>query len=148
MFINETEEHRLKRAKLTASWLINDFSSKCSDAGAEWNESPLPTGSIYQFVTYLVYDVIDNSKAKMLFNAMWENPTEEVHDFVDKLGLLEDHDKEIEAFIIQLVKDNPEKYAETLIKPQAINWFVGQVMKAYKGKATAQNVIAIIESLR
>ena len=60
---------------------------------------------------------------------------------VDKHGLVQVSDTgAIEAIIDRLIAANPGQAAAVVEKPQAIGWFVGQVMKETAGKANPATV--------
>jgi aspartyl-tRNA(Asn)/glutamyl-tRNA(Gln) amidotransferase subunit B len=50
----------------------------------------------------------------------------------------------LEAAVDALVAANPDKAAAVAAKPQAIGWFVGQVMKETGGKANPATLNAIL----
>ena len=52
----------------------------------------------------------------------------------------------IESEIDAIISANPEKAAAVKEKPQAIGWFVGQVMKATGGKANPAAVNSILRA--
>ena len=52
----------------------------------------------------------------------------------------------LEAMVKRLVAANPDKAAAVKAKPQAIGWFVGQVMKETGGKANPAAVNAILRA--
>ena len=51
----------------------------------------------------------------------------------------------LEAIIDRLVAANPDKAAAVKAKPQAIGWFVGQVMKETGGKANPAAVNQLLQ---
>ncbi len=51
----------------------------------------------------------------------------------------------IEKIVDEVIAANPGKVADVHAKPQAIGWFVGQVMKASGGKANPQAVNALLK---
>jgi aspartyl-tRNA(Asn)/glutamyl-tRNA(Gln) amidotransferase subunit B len=51
----------------------------------------------------------------------------------------------IEKVIDEIVAKNADKAAEVKTKPQALGWFVGQVMKAMGGKANPQAVNELLK---
>jgi aspartyl-tRNA(Asn)/glutamyl-tRNA(Gln) amidotransferase subunit B len=60
---------------------------------------------------------------------------------VEKHGLVQVTDTgAIEAAVDKIIADNPGQVAAVKDKPQAIGWFVGQVMKATGGKANPGTV--------
>jgi len=46
----------------------------------------------------------------------------------------------IEAIVDEILAANPDKVEQAKDKPNLVGWFVGQVMKASKGKANPQAV--------
>ena len=53
---------------------------------------------------------------------------------------------EIEAMVDQIVARNPDKVTDLRTNPRALDWFVGQVMKASRGKANPQAVSDLLKS--
>lgn len=51
-------------------------------------------------------------------------------------------ESELDTIIGDLIKTNPDQVAKARVNPKLVQWFVGQVMKASKGKAPAQTVQA------
>jgi aspartyl-tRNA(Asn)/glutamyl-tRNA(Gln) amidotransferase subunit B len=66
---------------------------------------------------------------------------------VEKRGLVQINDTgAIEAAIDALIAANPDKAEAVKEKPQAIGWFVGQVMKETGGKANPATVNELLRS--
>jgi aspartyl-tRNA(Asn)/glutamyl-tRNA(Gln) amidotransferase subunit B len=66
---------------------------------------------------------------------------------VEKHGLVQVSDTgAIEAIVDTLIAANPDKAAAVKDKPQAIGWFVGQVMKETQGKANPAAVNDILKA--
>jgi aspartyl-tRNA(Asn)/glutamyl-tRNA(Gln) amidotransferase subunit B len=132
-------------AKLVANWTTNALLSRLAEAGLEIEASPIPPQDIAQLVELIETDVISSKIAKQVFDLMWagEGTPKAV---VDKHGLVQVTDTgAIEAVVDALIAANPDKAAAVKEKPQAIGWFVGQVMKETGGKA---NPAAVNEILR
>ena len=51
----------------------------------------------------------------------------------------------IEAVVDEVIAANPDKVEQAKAKPTLAGWFVGQVMKASKGKANPQAVQQIVK---
>ena len=81
-----------------------------------------------------------------MFDHIWDgegSPSE----VVEKHGLKQVTDTgAIEAAIDAIIAANPDKAAAVKDKPQAIGWFVGQVMKATGGKANPAAVNEILKA--
>ncbi len=66
---------------------------------------------------------------------------------VEKHGLKQESDTgALEGIIAGLIAANPDQAASVKEKPQAIGWFVGQVMKATGGKANPGTVNQILKT--
>jgi aspartyl-tRNA(Asn)/glutamyl-tRNA(Gln) amidotransferase subunit B len=78
--------------------------------------------------------------AKDILKSVW-NEGGDPRAIVEKRGLKQVTDTAaIEKIVDEVVAKNPDKAAEVKGKPQALGWFVGQVMKATGGKANPQAV--------
>jgi aspartyl-tRNA(Asn)/glutamyl-tRNA(Gln) amidotransferase subunit B len=122
-------------AKLTANWVTNDLAARLTAGGLEITESPIPPDAIAELVQLIEEGVISSKIAKDVFERMWagEGRPKEI---VEKQGLQQVSDTgALDAIIDKLIADNPGQAAQVKEKPQAIGWFVGQVMKATGGKA-------------
>ncbi|MDE2486306.1 MAG: Asp-tRNA(Asn)/Glu-tRNA(Gln) amidotransferase subunit GatB, partial [Alphaproteobacteria bacterium] len=122
-------------AKLVANWVTNDLAAKLSAGGIEIAESPIFPGAIAELVQLIEEGVISSKIAKDVFERMWlgEGSPSQI---VEKQGLKQVSDTgALEKIIDDLIAANPDQAEAVKAKPQAIGWFVGQVMKATGGKA-------------
>jgi len=132
-------------AKLVSNWTTNELLSRLAKDGHEIDNSPIPPEQIAELVELIETGVISSKIAKQVFDLMWagEGSPRQV---VDKHGLVQVTDTgAIEAVIDALIAANPDKAEAVKDKPQALGWFVGQVMKETQGKA---NPAAVNEILR
>ena len=132
-------------AKLVSNWTTNELLSRLAKDGHEIETSPIPPEQIAELVELIETGVISSKIAKQVFDLMWagEGSPRQV---VDKHGLVQVTDTgAIEAVIDALIAANPDKAEAVKDKPQALGWFVGQVMKETQGKA---NPAAVNEILR
>jgi aspartyl-tRNA(Asn)/glutamyl-tRNA(Gln) amidotransferase subunit B len=133
-------------AKLVANWVTNELLARLSADGHEIADSPLPSSDIAQLVELIENGTISSKIAKEVFEHMWagEGRPSEV---VEARGLVQINDTgAIEAAIDTLIAANPDKAAAVKEKPQAIGWFVGQVMKETGGKANPATVNELLKS--
>jgi aspartyl-tRNA(Asn)/glutamyl-tRNA(Gln) amidotransferase subunit B len=122
-------------AKLTANWVTNDLAARLTAGGIEIENSPIFPAAIGELVQLIEEGVISSKIAKDVFERMWLGEGS-ASDIVEKQALRQVSDTgELEAIIDKLIADNPGQAAQVAEKPQAIGWFVGQVMKATAGKA-------------
>jgi aspartyl-tRNA(Asn)/glutamyl-tRNA(Gln) amidotransferase subunit B len=133
-------------AKLVSNWVTNELLAKLSANGHEIANSPLPSSDIAEMVELIENGTISSKIAKELFEHMWAGegrPSE----IVQKRGLVQINDTgAIEAAIDKLIAANPDKAEAVKEKPQAIGWFVGQVMKETGGKANPATVNDLLKS--
>ena len=134
-------------AKLVANWVTNELLARLAKDGQEITESPLPPEQIAGLVELIETNVISSKIAKTVFEHMWEGKgTITPAEIVETHGLKQVTDTgAIEKAIDEIIAANPDKAAEVAAKPQALGWFVGQVMKATGGKA---NPAAVNELLK
>ncbi len=134
-------------AKLVANWTTNALMAKLTEGGIEIADSPLPPARIAGLVELIENGTVSSKIAKEVFEHMWaEKGVLTPAEIVEKHGLKQVTDTgAIERCVDEIVAANPDKAAEVLTKPQALGWFVGQVMKATGGKA---NPAAVNELLK
>jgi aspartyl-tRNA(Asn)/glutamyl-tRNA(Gln) amidotransferase subunit B len=133
-------------AKLVSNWVTNELLSKLSSGGHEIAQSPLPSSDIAQLVELIENGTISSKIAKEVFEHMWAGEGRPA-DIVEKRGLVQINDTgAIEAAIDALIAANPDKAEAVKEKPQAIGWFVGQVMKETGGKANPATVNELLRS--
>jgi aspartyl-tRNA(Asn)/glutamyl-tRNA(Gln) amidotransferase subunit B len=133
-------------AKLVSNWVTNELLSKLSANGHEIAASPLPSSDIAQLVELIENGTISSKIAKEVFEHMWAGEGRPAQ-IVEKRGLVQINDTgAIEAAIDALIAANPEKAEAVKEKPQAIGWFVGQVMKETGGKANPATVNELLRS--
>jgi len=122
-------------AKLTANWVTNDLAARLTAGGLEIAESPIEPAGVAELVQLIEEGVISSKIAKDVFERMWAGEGR-AREVVEKQGLQQVSDTgALDAIIDKLIADNPGQAAQVKEKPQAIGWFVGQVMKATGGKA-------------
>ena len=126
--------------------MTNELLSRLSAAGKDVEDSPIPAADIATLVRLREEDVISSKIAKEVFDHMWagEGTPDQI---VEKHGLKQESDTgALEGIIDGLITANPDQAASVREKPQAIGWFVGQVMKATGGKANPGTVNVILKA--
>jgi aspartyl-tRNA(Asn)/glutamyl-tRNA(Gln) amidotransferase subunit B len=133
-------------AKLVANWVTNDLAAKLTAGGVEIENSPIFPAQLAELVQLIEEGVISSKIAKDVFERMWlgEGAPSEI---VEKQGLKQVSDTgALEAIVDQLIADNPAQAAQVKEKPQAIGWFMGQVMRATGGKANPGAVTQMLKA--
>ncbi|MFN7264341.1 MAG: Asp-tRNA(Asn)/Glu-tRNA(Gln) amidotransferase subunit GatB [Phenylobacterium sp.] len=133
-------------AKLVANWVTNDLAARLTAAGAPISDSPIAPDEISELVALIEEGVISSKIAKDVFERMWAGEGRP-RAVVEAQGLQQVSDTgALEALVDELIADNPGQAAAVREKPQAIGWFVGQVMKATGGKANPGAVNQILKA--
>jgi aspartyl-tRNA(Asn)/glutamyl-tRNA(Gln) amidotransferase subunit B len=133
-------------AKLVANWTTNDLLARLAADGKEIEESPIPPEDISGLVKLIEEGVISSKIAREVFDRMWAGEGAPA-GIVEKHGLVQVTDTgAIEAAVDKIIAANPDKVAQVKDKPQAIGWFVGQVMRDTQGKANPAAVNEILKA--
>ena len=133
-------------AKLVSNWVTNELSARLAADHLDFSQSPLPAAHVAELVALLEEGVISSKIAKEVFDHVWagEGSPRQV---VEARGLVQVNDTgAIEKAVDEIIAANPDKAAAVAEKPQAIGWFVGQVMKATGGKANPASVNDILKA--
>jgi len=132
-------------AKLTANWVTNELLGHLAKDGLEITESPISTADIAGLVQLIEEEVISSKIARDVFEHMWAGEGAPAA-IVEKLGLRQVSDTgALEAIVDKLIAANPGQAEAVKAKPQAIGWFVGQVMRETQGKASPGAVNEILK---
>ena len=132
-------------AKLTANWVSNDLVGQLGKSEQTIEDSPIPPADIAELVGLIEEGVISSKIAKDVFERMWAGEGAP-RAIVEAHGLVQVTDTTaLEAIVERLISANPDKAAAVKAKPQAVGWFVGQVMKETAGKANPATVNALLQ---
>ena len=123
-------------AKKVANWFMGDFFGMLNEKKLELKESPVSAENLGRLVELVSQNVINGKTAKEVFAIMAETG-ENPEKIVEEKGLKQVTDTSaIEAVIDEVLAAAPENVAAYKGGKQGLfGWFVGQVMKASKGKA-------------
>jgi aspartyl-tRNA(Asn)/glutamyl-tRNA(Gln) amidotransferase subunit B len=133
-------------AKLVANWTVNNLLGRLAENGGDIETSPIPPQDIAGLVKLIEDGVISSKIAKEVFDHMWAGQGTPAQ-VVEKFGLVQITDTgAIEASIDKIMAANPDKVEAAKDKPQAIGWFVGQVMRDTGGKANPAAVNEILKT--
>ena len=133
-------------AKLTANWMNGDVAAALNRAGLEITAIPVNTEALASLLTRIQDNTISGKIAKEVFDALWsgEGTTDEI---IEKKGLKQITDSSaIEGLIDGIIAANPKQVEEYRSgKDKLFGFFVGQAMKASKGKANPEQLNAILK---
>ncbi len=126
-------------AKLSANWVMGDFSAYLNAAGLEAKDAAVPPEALAELLGLIGDGTLSSKMAKDVFTLMVETgkPAETV---VAEQGMGQISDTAaLEAMIAELVAANPgpaEEYRQG--REKVLGFFVGQIMKQTKGQANPQ----------
>lgn len=136
-----------KDPKQCANWVIGDLSGALNKAGLEIIESPISAQQLASVLLRIQDDTISGKIAKQVFEAIWNGEGADADAVIESKGLKQVTDTgAIEAMIDEVIAANPaqlQQYRDG--KEQLFGFFVGQVMKASKGKANPGQVNDILK---
>ncbi|MDJ0932220.1 Asp-tRNA(Asn)/Glu-tRNA(Gln) amidotransferase subunit GatB [Breoghania sp.] len=127
-------------AKLAANWVINELFAYLHKAGLDVATSPISAEQLGGIIDLIKAGDISGKIAKDLFEIVCAEG-DDPKKIVEERGMKQVTDLgAIEAMVDEIISANPDKAEQVKEKPGLLGWFVGQVMKASKGKANPQAV--------
>jgi aspartyl-tRNA(Asn)/glutamyl-tRNA(Gln) amidotransferase subunit B len=127
-------------AKLAANWVIGDLSGRLNKEDKQLSECPVTAEMLGGMIKRLAENAITSKMAKEVFDAMW-NGEGDADIIIEKRGLKPADSGEVEKIIDEVIASNPEQVEQFRAgKTKVMGFFVGQVMKASKGKADPAQV--------
>ncbi len=123
-------------AKRVANWIVGDLFAFLNKEYKSISESPISAENLGKLVGLITDNTISGKIAKDVFEIMLE--TGDAPDkIVEDKGLKQVTDTgEIEKIVDEVIASSPENVANYKAgKDKLLGWFVGQAMKASKGKA-------------
>ncbi|GAB4290920.1 MAG: Asp-tRNA(Asn)/Glu-tRNA(Gln) amidotransferase subunit GatB [Methylophaga sp.] len=137
-----------KDPKQCANWVSVELSGALNKAGLDITESPVSAEQLAGILNRIADKTISGKIAKSVFEALWEGEGKDADAIIEAKGLKQVTDTgAIEAMIDEVLANNPDQvqqYKEG--KEQLFGYFVGQVMKASRGKANPAQVNEILKS--
>jgi aspartyl-tRNA(Asn)/glutamyl-tRNA(Gln) amidotransferase subunit B len=135
-------------AKLSANWVMGDFSAALKRDESGPSEAPVPPEGLGKLVQRIADKTISGSAAKQVFEALWAGQDTDPDALIDALGLRQITDSAaLEALVDQVIADHPDQVAQYQAgKEKLLGFLVGKVMKASQGKAAPDQVNALLRA--
>jgi aspartyl-tRNA(Asn)/glutamyl-tRNA(Gln) amidotransferase subunit B len=133
-------------AKLAANWVMGDFSAALNKANLEVAASPVSALKLAGLLKRISDGTISGKIAKEVFEGLWAGEGE-ADSIIEKKGLKQITDSSaLEKAIDEVMAANPAQLADYRSgKDKLFAFFVGQVMKATKGKANPQQLNELLQ---
>ena len=127
--------------KLAANWIMGNLSAALNKADKDIIDSPISAEMLAGMIKRLSDNTISGKIAKDVFEAMW-NGEGDADTVIENKGLKQITDSgAIETMIDDIIANNQAQVEEFQAgKEKVLGFFVGQVMKASKGKANPAQV--------
>ena len=121
--------------KAAANWVINDLTGRLNKESKDISASPVSARQLGDILDLIGEGTISGKIAKDLFEIVWSEGGDP-RAIVEARGLKQVTDTgAIEKVVDEVLAANPDKVDDVKTNPKALGWFVGQVMKASRGKA-------------
>ena len=137
----EAAASKSQAPKLVANWIVGDLMRELSESGHTFADCPLPPENLAEMVDLIHKGTINGKIGKTVFPEMFSTG-KKAADIIKEKGLVQVSDEgAILKFIEDAIAANPaqvQQYREG--RKNVLQFFVGQVMKASRGKANPQTV--------
>ncbi len=122
-------------AKAAANWISGDLTALCKERKAEVSSSPLTPPRLASLIKRVSDGTISGKMGKDLMEKMWDSG-DDADAIIDREGMRQISDTgELEAIMEGIIADNPKQVEQYRSgKTKILGYFVGQAMKATKGK--------------
>lgn len=132
--------------RAAAGWVLTELTGRLHDAGRTIGDSPVRAEAIGDLIRMIEAGTISGKIAKTVFDEMLRTG-EAPEGIVEARGLVQITDESaIAAIVDRVLAENPaqvEQYRSG--KRAALGWFVGQVMRASRGRANPALVNRVLE---
>jgi aspartyl-tRNA(Asn)/glutamyl-tRNA(Gln) amidotransferase subunit B len=137
-------------AKTVSNWITGELFRLLKETETGIEEVRIPPAALAELLTLVEKGTINQNTAKAILGEMFQSGRAAAEIVAAKgLAQISDTD-ELGQIVEQVIAANPDQVAEYRAgKERLLGWFVGQVMKATRGKANPQLVTKLLkEKLR
>ncbi|MRJ06301.1 MAG: Asp-tRNA(Asn)/Glu-tRNA(Gln) amidotransferase GatCAB subunit B [Epsilonproteobacteria bacterium] len=134
--------------QMANSYLSVELLGRLNKKNIPITESPISAQKLAQVIKRVADKTISGAGAKKVLDKLMEEPQLEVDEAIEKLGLKQISDPAvIEEMVEEVLEKNGDKVEQYRNgKTKLFGYFVGQVMKASRGKANPQLVNQILKT--
>ncbi len=133
------------KAKLAANWVTSELLGALNKAGKGIQDSPVSAELLGGMLKRIADNTISGKAGKIVFEGLL-NGEGSADEIIKAKDLIQETDTgAIEALVDEVIANNPAQVEQFLAaekdkRKKLIGFFVGQIMKASKGKANPQQV--------
>ncbi len=138
-------------AKLAANWVMGELSSLLNKDGVDIEQSPVSAAQLGGLITRIKDNTISGKIAKMVFEALAAGEGDSADAIIEAKGLKQVTDSgAIESMLDEVLAANAAQVEQYRASDEAkrgkmFGFFVGQAMKASKGKANPGQVNELLK---
>ncbi len=145
-YFEETVKASGSKANLCANWVRGDLTALLNKNNLDIIETKVTAVELAGLLRRITDKTISGKIAKKVFDAMW-NGEGDADTIIEKRGLKQVTDiGAIENIVDEVLANNPKQLNDYHNgKEKLFGFFVGQVMKASRGKANPQQVNALLK---
>ena len=138
-------------AKLAANWVMGELSSLLNKADLDISQSPVSAAQLGGLIQRIQDNTISGKIAKMVFEALASGEGDSADAIIEAKGLKQVTDSgAIEAMLDEVLAANADQVEQYRASDEAkrakmFGFFVGQAMKASRGKANPQQVNELLK---
>lgn len=129
--------------KLVANWMNGDMAAFLKKDNVDITHAPVTPQQLADLVTRIQDNTISTSIGKKIFELLWNRQGDHVDTIIEQQGLKQITDSgALEKIVDEVIANHPEQVAQFRAggKDKLMAFFVGQVMKASRGKANPPQV--------
>jgi len=136
------EQLGAEHAKLAANWINGELAAALNRHELSITTSQIRPTQLAGLLRRIGDGTISGKIGKEVFEALWSGAADEADRIIEQRGLRQISDTgAIEQAIDEIIAANPQQVEQFRAgKQKVLGFFVGQVMKAFKGKANPQQV--------
>ena len=138
-------------ARLAANWITGEVARNLNREGLAIGDCPVSAADLGALIARIKDGTLSGKTAKTLFDALWAGDERGVDEIIEVRGLRQISDTgELRSVVEEVVATHPAQVAQFRTgKRKVLGFFVGQVMKATRGKADPKRINElIVEALR
>jgi len=145
---DDWERQKTKLAKITSNWLITELFKHLNEDKKIIQDLKISPENFAELVALIYQDKINSSAGQTILEVMYKNGGDPTN-IMAELNLEQlDNEAELEKVILDIIKNNQaqvEQYKKG--KETVLQFFVGQIMAATKGKANPKIVLILLKKI-
>ena len=134
------------KPKIASNWVMGDFLAYLNEEKLEVTESPVTPRTLAELIEIIEDGTISGKIAKEVFEDMWKSE-KDPREIVEEKGLVQITDTaELEKIVEEVLETNQKQLEQYRSgKEKLFGFFVGQTMKATRGKANPKIVNELLK---